>query len=119
MFFTLPQFVLLATLALLYIASAFMAARFKGPAAGYISTFLGCSAFIVGAFLAAKNLLFLLTTSEPVHGRWGKTLAHEFILRPSEDPLIYSLCLMLQAATICLLLVLAYSVYSHRPGNGA
>jgi hypothetical protein len=119
MFFTHTQFMLLAALALLYIASTFVAVRSKGQTVSYISTFLGCFAFLVGAFLAAKNLLFLLTTTEPVHSRWGKTLAHEFILSPSEDPLVHALCLILQAGTICLLLVLAYSVYSHRPRKEA
>jgi hypothetical protein len=119
MFFTLTQFTLLAALAFIYIASAFVAARVKGPVASYISTFLGCSAFIFGAFSAAKNLLFLLTTPEPIHGHWGKTLAHEFVITPSDDPLIYLFMLILQAGTVCLLLVLAYSVYSQRLGNEA
>lgn len=119
MFFTFPQFMVLATLALLYIISTLHAARTRGRASGWISTFLGCSTFVAGAFLAAKNLLFLLTTPRPVHGHWGKTLAHEFVLNPSDDPLVYMLSLILQAGTVYLLLVLAYSVYSHRPGNEA
>jgi len=119
MFFTFTQFTLLAALALVYIASAFVAARYEGPVTGYISTFLGCIAYIFGAFSAAKNLVFLLTTPEPIHGHWGRTLAHEFVINPSDDPLIYLTMLVLQVGTVGLLLGLAYSVYSHRPGNEA
>lgn len=114
MFFTIPQFMLIAALAFAYVVSGILAARAKASIVRHVSTFLGCCTFVVGAILAAKNFLFLLTTTEPIHGRWGKTLAHEFVIKPSDDPLIYLFGLVLQAGTVLLCLVLAYSVYSHR-----
>ena len=119
MFFTSQQIAIVALLAFAYIASVLVAARRKGLLYRHSSTFLGCITFSVAAVLAAKNLLFLLTATRPVQVMWGRAAQHEFLLKPSEDPFIYSLSLLFQAGVVCGCFVLAYSVYSNRAGNEA
>ena len=114
MLFTLKQFVFIAFLAFAHLASAISAAHYKRLWLSSLSTLLGSSWCLVAAFLAAKNLLLLLTATEPVNVFYGKSGTLKAILDASGHPLIYFIALLLQLCTIVLFLFLAYKNYSDR-----
>lgn len=118
-FFTLEQFVVIACLALAYLVCVFAFDHRRQGLLRHVPTLLGCLTFSVAALLAAKNLLMLLTTTKAVKVHLGRNQAWKFIVNPSDDPSLYVVGLLLQSATICLCLVLAYSVWSHRAVDDA
>ncbi|TGR55716.1 hypothetical protein EN794_004760 [Mesorhizobium sp. M00.F.Ca.ET.151.01.1.1] len=115
MFFTLGQSAIIASLALAYIAFTLAFSRSRQRLLRHVPTLLGCTTFSVAAFLAAKNLIDLLTTTKDVTLLPGKTQTWKFIINPSDDPFFYFIGLALQFGTILLCLVLAYGAWSNRP----